>query len=107
MNKNMVSRPRIGAFSDTQAGAGIRLRIQIDQERPHLCRRKRSTEIDGCRCLTDATLLIGYSYDFSHDRLRIVPRGTIKSQAWDRGLCPAVRSTWNKLPISRGQEWSN
>src|SRR6267142_1328620 len=88
MNKNMVSRPRIGAFSDTQAGAGIRLRIQIDQERPHLCRRKRSTEIDGGRCLTDATLLIGYSYDFSHDRLRIVPRGTIKSP----GLGPRAKA---------------
>src|SRR5437667_11043347 len=91
MNKNMVSRPRISAFSDTQARAGIRLRIQIDQERPHLCRRKRSTEIDGGRCLTDATLLIGYSYDFSHDRLRIFPRG-IKSQVWDRVLKPATIS---------------
>ena len=103
MNKNMVSRPRIGAFSDTQAGAGIRLRIQIDQERPHLCRRKRSTEIDGGRCLTDATLLIGYSYDFSHDRLRIVPRGTIKSQAWDRGLKPATISEKNVSAFQRSR----
>ena len=54
------------AFFDAHAGAGISLRITVDQKNAFSGESQRSTEIDTTGCLSHSALLVGECNDFCH-----------------------------------------
>ena len=62
------------SLRDPDARGGIRLRIEIDEEDVSLAGRQRRGQIDGCRRLSDAPLLIRERNDLAHDPMFHVER---------------------------------
>ncbi len=65
--QGMVDRDLQGLLVQTDAAAGVALRIHVHQQRPLFGDRQGSGEIDGGRRLADSALLIGDGHDMSHD----------------------------------------
>ena len=66
-DQNVVGREPPAGAVDAEAGGGIALGVEIDDQNPFADRGERGAEIDGGRGLADAPLLVG---DGEHARRR-------------------------------------
>ena len=57
--KRLVHRRGAQPMLDAECGAGVALRVEIDDQHPHSVQGQRGREVDGARRLSHAALLVG------------------------------------------------
>ena len=103
LDEHVVDARHLGVVVDAERGAGVALRVDVDDQHGQSGLGQRGGDVDGGGGLADATLLVGDGEDAGRRRLGEDPAGQGDPLAGVRGHGPGQRGVRGRRRQRRGQ----